>query len=121
MPGNDAARKVETRVHHRQRPGGGGEVADARNQSLCCAVRSLGPRRRLPVYMPSLFGDAGAPITKSIKTFRTIAGTCVAGQFHVLRSHSSRPIADWLRELAKQAHREAGGRGVVAIGMCFTG
>jgi dienelactone hydrolase len=73
------------------------------------------------VYMPNLFGDPGSPINKSIKTFRTIAGACVAGQFHVLRSNSSGPIADWLRALAKHAHREAGGRGVGAIGMCFTG
>jgi dienelactone hydrolase len=39
----------------------------------------------------------------------------------VLRSHSSGPVADWLRELAKHAHQEAGGKGVGAIGMCFTG
>ena len=42
-------------------------------------------------------------------------------QFHRLRSHSSGPIADWLRGLAALAHREAGWKGVGAVGMCVTG
>jgi dienelactone hydrolase len=33
----------------------------------------------------------------------------------------SSPIVTWLRALAAQAHEECGGRGVGAIGMCFTG
>ena len=31
------------------------------------------------------------------------------------------PVVDWLRALAKQVHRECGGKGVGAVGMCFTG
>jgi dienelactone hydrolase len=30
-------------------------------------------------------------------------------------------VTQWLRALAAHAHRESGGRGVGAIGMCFTG
>jgi dienelactone hydrolase len=31
------------------------------------------------------------------------------------------PIISWLRALAKQLHREVGGKGVGAVGMCFSG
>ena len=34
---------------------------------------------------------------------------------------SSSPIVDWLRALARQVHGECGGKGVGAVGMCFTG
>ena len=33
----------------------------------------------------------------------------------------SSPIVDWLRALARKAHAECGGKGVGAVGMCFTG
>jgi dienelactone hydrolase len=74
------------------------------------------------VYMPDLFGDAGAPVAGAgLKMMSTMIGTCIAGQFHAFRSNSSGPIAQWLRALARLAHEEAGGKGVGAIGMCFTG
>ncbi len=73
------------------------------------------------VYMPDLFGDAGAPVVSRGKAMRTMLGTCIAGEFHAFRSNSSGPAAQWLRALARLAHEEAGGKGVGAIGMCFTG
>ena len=39
----------------------------------------------------------------------------------MLAANESSPIVDWLRALARHAHAECGGRGVGAIGMCFTG
>ena len=72
------------------------------------------------VYMPNLFGDAGAP-GNDFRTIRAAVQICVSREFHLLNAHSSGPIADWLRGLAALAHREAGGRGVGAIGMCVTG
>ena len=72
------------------------------------------------VYMPNLFGDAGAP-GGTVKMLRAVAQICVSREFHLLNAHSSGPIADWLRGLAGLAHREAGGRGAGAIGMCVTG
>jgi dienelactone hydrolase len=39
----------------------------------------------------------------------------------VLSKNGKSPAADWLRALARQAHAEQGGKGVGAIGMCFTG
>lgn len=71
------------------------------------------------VYLPSLFGQPGEPLTAT-STVRSIARVCVAREFAILADRTS-PITTWLRALAEQAHRECGGRGVGAVGMCFTG
>jgi hypothetical protein len=68
------------------------------------------------VYMPNLFGDAGAPGGSVTTTVRAVVQICVSREFHLLRSHSSGPIADWLRGLAALALGEAGGKGVGAVG-----
>ena len=72
------------------------------------------------VYMPYLFGETMRPASPAY-----IAGSmlraCISREFRVLASHQSSPIIDWLRALANQAHQEQGGRGVGAVGMCFTG
>ena len=73
------------------------------------------------VYMPVLFGDPGAPVTSKLKAIGTIFKGCISREFHAFRANSSGPIAVWLRALARLAFAEAGGKGVGAIGMCFTG
>ncbi len=75
----------------------------------------------LTVYMPSLFGQDGT--VPSAKEGRTVfRRACVSAEFRVLAStNESSPVTEWLRALAKLAHQECGGRGVGAIGMCFTG
>jgi len=73
------------------------------------------------VYMPELFGDTGAPLNDRGKAMRTMARVCIGGEFHAFRANSSGPVAQWLRALARLAHEERGGKGVGAIGMCFTG
>lgn len=73
------------------------------------------------VYMPHLFGDDGRPGDSNLYLVRSVAKVCISREFHLLRSHSSGPIADWLRNLAKLAHCESGGKGVGAVGMCITG
>lgn len=73
------------------------------------------------VYMPVLFGDPGAPVTSKLKAIGTIFKGCISREFHAFRANSSGPIALWLRALARLAFAEAGGKGVGAIGMCFTG
>lgn len=72
------------------------------------------------VYMPSLFGRDGAVGTAEAgaAVFRS---ACISAEFNALKRDRSSPVTDWLRELAKVAHRESGGRGVGAVGMCFTG
>ncbi len=48
-------------------------------------------------------------------------GICIRREFDVWSSDRSSPIVDWLRALAATAHSECGGKGVGAVGMCFTG
>jgi dienelactone hydrolase len=71
------------------------------------------------VYLPSLFGHPGAPLTRAA-TARSIARICVSREFAVLADRTS-PVVSWLRALASHAHAECAGPGVGAIGMCLTG
>jgi dienelactone hydrolase len=68
------------------------------------------------VYMPLIFGDPERNYGMT-----PLLWPCVWKEFSVLSRHGKSPAADWLRALARQAHAEQGGRGVGAIGMCFTG
>jgi dienelactone hydrolase len=72
------------------------------------------------VYMPLLFGEPMRHPTPGYAT-GVILKACISREFRVLASAQSSPIVDWLRALARHAHAECGGRGVGAIGMCFTG
>jgi dienelactone hydrolase len=72
------------------------------------------------VYMPSLFGRDGAVpgVEEGVAVFKR---ACVSAEFRALAANQSSPVTQWLRALARLAHRQCGGRGVGAIGMCFTG
>lgn len=72
------------------------------------------------VYMPHLFGKDGEPPT-TLYAIKELAKGCVSRQFRALAANESSPVTQWLRALAAQAHGECGGKGVGAIGMCFTG
>lgn len=72
------------------------------------------------VYMPSLFGRDGVVPTAEEGT-AVFQRACVSAEFRALAGNQSSPVTYWLRALARQAHRECGGPGVGAIGMCFTG
>ena len=71
------------------------------------------------VYMPSLFGRPGRPFTRGA-LMRATLEVCVARDFAVFADRTA-PVMPWLRALAAMAHRECGGKGVGAVGMCFTG
>jgi len=72
------------------------------------------------VWMPHLFGTIGAlPTPDQLRT--TMARACISREFRAWASDSSSPIIEWLRALAAHAHPICGGKGVGAIGMCFTG
>lgn len=72
------------------------------------------------VYMPSLFGRDGAhPEAKA--GLEVVKQACVSAEFRAFAANASSPVTQWLRALARQAHAERGGRGVGAVGMCFTG
>ena len=72
------------------------------------------------VYAPILLGRPDATNPEVIARSRLLH-LCVSREFTLLRGNRSSPIVDWLKPLARQAHRECGGPGVGAIGMCLTG
>ncbi|HKI74050.1 MAG TPA: dienelactone hydrolase family protein [Pseudomonadales bacterium] len=72
------------------------------------------------VWMPHMFGDDGRPPSQGYMV-RSMARACISREFHAFAANRSSPIVDWLRALAAQAFEECGGKGVGAIGMCFTG
>ena len=75
----------------------------------------------MTVYLPVLFGVAGKPVSSGYVLSSLVDLFCVRREFNVWRAGRSIPIVDFLRALAKQAHGDCGGRGVGAVGMCFTG
>jgi dienelactone hydrolase len=71
--------------------------------------------------MPSLFGDPGRPVSVPYVLGSMVKTLCVRSEFTAWATDRSSPIVDWLRALARKVHPECGGRGVGAVGMCFTG
>ena len=75
----------------------------------------------MTVFMPSLFGTPGRPVTVGYALGEMVRGICIRREFNVWSAGRSSPIVDWLRALARAAHASCGGKGVGAVGMCFTG
>ncbi|HEX6517440.1 MAG TPA: dienelactone hydrolase family protein [Nocardioidaceae bacterium] len=76
--------------------------------------------RGFTVVMPSLFGRPGATATV-FESVRSIAAVCISREFTMFALARTTPVAAWLRSLAGELHRELGGPGVGAVGMCLTG
>lgn len=81
-----------------------------------CRVRDAG----FSVYLPQLFGEPMREFSLGYMA-GTLSRICISKTFHVLAARQSSPIVDWLRALARHAHRQQGGPGVGAVGMCITG
>ena len=75
----------------------------------------------MTVFLPTLFGDPGRPVSLGYALGTMVRTICIRREFNVWANGRSSPIVDWLRALARMVHAECGGRGVGAIGMCFTG
>jgi len=75
----------------------------------------------MTVYMPSLFGEPGRPVSVPYVLVEIAKAICIRREFSIWAANRSSPMVDWLRALARKAHAECGGRGVGAVGMCFTG
>ncbi|MFN9927120.1 MAG: dienelactone hydrolase family protein [Phenylobacterium sp.] len=73
------------------------------------------------VFCPSLFGKPGKPAGRRYALATALGVICMRREFHMWRGDRSSPVVDWLRALARHAHGECGGKGVGAVGMCFTG
>ncbi len=87
------------------------------------AVADFGRRlvgQGFTVFMPSLTGRPGRDISIPY-ALQTLAVACVSREFAVWATGRNSPVTDWLRLLAHEAHRERGGPGVGAVGMCLTG
>jgi dienelactone hydrolase len=72
------------------------------------------------VVMPSLVGTPGKPMSVPY-TLASTAKVCVAREFTTWALQQTSPIVTWLRALGADLHASAGGPGVGAIGMCFSG
>jgi dienelactone hydrolase len=70
--------------------------------------------------LPSVFGEPGREPSLGYG-LKSMIPACVAKEFAALATDRTAPVTLWLRALAKQVHKECGGPGVGAVGMCFTG
>ncbi len=72
------------------------------------------------VWMPQLFGTPGHAPSMGYGLRSMVMG-CISREFRAFAANESSPVTQWLRALAAHAHKLSGGKGVGAIGMCFTG
>jgi dienelactone hydrolase len=72
------------------------------------------------VMMPHLFGEPGKPLTPFYAA-QQITRACISREFRALAAREASPITSYLRALCRSMYEELGGKGVGAIGMCFTG
>ncbi len=87
------------------------------------AVTAFGERvaaRGFTAVLPHLFGEDGRAVSPGYAA-SSFARACIAKEFTVLALGRTSPIVGWLRALANEEHARCGGRGVGAVGMCFTG
>jgi dienelactone hydrolase len=72
------------------------------------------------VVMPSLVGTPGRAVSTPYGV-ASMLQLCIAREFTHWALQRTSPIIAWLRALAADLHRSAGGPGVGAVGMCFSG
>lgn len=75
----------------------------------------------MTVFLPSLFGEPGRPAGMAYDVGSMFTAICIRREFNTWSAGRSSPFVAWLCALARRAHAECGGRGVGAVGMCFTG
>ena len=72
------------------------------------------------VAIPSLYGTPGAAAVRPAMVPILLRG-CVAREFAALATNRERPVADYLRALARDVNAKTPGKGVGVIGQCFSG
>jgi dienelactone hydrolase len=72
------------------------------------------------VVMPDMVGTPGKSVSNAYVA-QSMLKVCVAREFTTLAMNQTSPIISWLRALARSLHNEVGGKGVGAVGMCFSG
>ena len=72
------------------------------------------------VVMPSLVGTPGKEFSNGY-AMSSLAKVCISKEFSALAMNKTSPIIAFLRALGRQLHSEVGGKGIGALGMCFSG
>ena len=72
------------------------------------------------VAMPNLVGTPGKELSGAYLA-SSMAKVCISREFTTMALGQTSPIISWLRALARALHQEVGGKGVGAVGMCFSG
>src|SRR3954453_1056814 len=52
---------------------------------------------------------------------RALAGACINREFRAFANRADRPVAEYVRAVARRVHDRVGGPGVGVIGLCFSG
>jgi dienelactone hydrolase len=72
------------------------------------------------VVMPDLVGTPGREVSGRYLA-SSMLKVCISREFTSMALQKTSPIISWLRALARSLHQEVGGKGVGAVGMCFSG
>lgn len=72
------------------------------------------------VVMPDLVGTPGREVSGHYLA-SSMLKVCISREFTNMALQKTSPIISWLRALARSLHQEVGGKGVGAVGMCFSG
>ena len=72
------------------------------------------------VVMPSLVGTPGKDFSNGY-AMASLTKVCISKEFSALAMNKTSPIIAWLRALGRNLHQEVGGKGIGALGMCFSG
>jgi dienelactone hydrolase len=72
------------------------------------------------VAMPSLVGEPGKAMSGAY-VMKSMTHVCISHEFSSWALNRTSPVISWLRALARDLHAQAGGPGVGAVGMCFSG
>ena len=72
------------------------------------------------VVMPDLVGTPGRKVDGKYLA-SSMLKVCISKEFTTLALQKTSTIISWLRALARSLHNEIGGKGVGAVGMCFSG
>jgi dienelactone hydrolase len=72
------------------------------------------------VAVISLFGEDGREMSAGYVA-SSFAKACINREFAAFARRADRPVAEYVRAVARELHGRAGGPGVGVIGMCFSG
>jgi dienelactone hydrolase len=72
------------------------------------------------VTVVSLFGEPGRAVSPGYAA-ATFARACITREFRAFATRADRPVAEYVRAVARRLHGQVGGPGVGVIGMCFSG